>query len=209
MAEVQVYDMEGKGKASRQLDSRLFNMEVKPHLIHEYVVGYLRNQRQGNASTRTRNMVRGGGRKPWRQKGTGRARAGSNNSPLWVGGGVAWGPSPKDHYRPLPKKLKRAALQQAFSHVAAEGRLRIIELPQIDKPKTRQLTELLKLHDVYHRRVLLLFEGQNKDLELSCRNIKWLNAKRSILVNPVDLVWAEHVLITAEALDKVEEVFGG
>lgn len=207
MADAKVFDVQGNVRESKPLNSALFNSEVKPHLLHEYIVGYTRNQRQGTASTKTRTMVRGGGRKPWRQKGTGRARAGTNTSPLWVGGGIVWGPHPKDYRRPLPKKLKRAALKSTFSDKAATDRIRIVDLPGLDKPRTRTIADFLKSHDIFEKRVVLLFEGENDNLKKSCRNIKWLVAKRSIQVNPYDLVWAEYILITPGALQKIEEVF--
>jgi len=207
MAEAKVFDIQGNSKESKQLDGPLFNSEVKPHLLHEYIVGYRRNQRQGTASTKTRTMVRGGGRKPWRQKGTGRSRAGSNTSPLWVGGGIVWGPHPKDYYRSLPKKLKKAALKSAFSYKAAEERIRIVDLPELEKPKTKTIADFLMGQDIYLKRILLLYEGKIDNLEKSCQNIKWLETKRSILVNPFDLIRADYVLITPDALQKIEEVF--
>jgi len=152
-------------------------------------------------------MVRGGGRKPWRQKGTGRSRAGSNTSPLWVGGGIVWGPHPKDYYRSLPKKLKKAALKSAFSYKAAEERIRIVDLPELEKPKTKTIADFLMGQDIYLKRILLLYEGKIDNLEKSCQNIKWLETKRSILVNPFDLIRADYVLITPDALQKIEEVF--
>jgi len=208
MAEAKVFDIQGNSKESKQLDGPLFNSDVKPHLLHEYIVGYRRNQRQGTASTKTRTMVRGGGRKPWRQKGTGRSRAGSNTSPLWVGGGIVWGPHPKDYYRSLPKKLKKAALKSAFSYKAAEERIRIVDLPELEKPKTKTIADFLMGQDIYLKRVLLLYEGKIDNLEKSCQTIKWLEIKRSILVNPFDLIRADYVLITPDALQKIEEVLG-
>jgi large subunit ribosomal protein L4 len=208
MAEAKVFDIQGNSTDSRQLEGPLFNSEVKPHLLHEYLVGYQRNNRQGTASTKTRTMVRGGGRKPWRQKGTGRARAGTNNSPLWPGGGIVWGPHPRIYYRPMPRKFKRAAIKSAFSNHAVAGSIRVVEVPEITEPKTKAIAEWLKSHGIYHQRVLILTESRNDNFEKSCRNIKYATTKRSILVNPFDLIWAEHVLVTSDALQKIEEVFG-
>lgn len=207
MAEAKVYDSQGNVKEQKQLAGPLFNSEVKTHLLHGFVKEYLNNQRQGNSSVKTRTGVSGGGKKPWRQKGTGRARSGSNTSPVWTGGGIAWGPSPKDWYRHIPKKLKRAALISAFSDKAMANCIRVIELPTLDKPQSKTIAELLKKQEIYQKRVLLLSEGRNDNLSMSCRNIKCLEHKRSILVNPYDLLWAEYVLITPEALQKIEEVF--
>jgi large subunit ribosomal protein L4 len=208
MAEAKVFDVQGNSKESRPLEGPLFNSDVKDYLLHEYVVGYQRNLRQGTASTKTRAQVRGGGRKPWRQKGTGRARAGTNTSPIWEGGGVAWGPHPREYYRPIPKKFKKAAICSAFSEAANQGSIRVVDIPELGEPKTRTMADFMKSHDIYQKRVLLLFEGKTEHLVKSCRNIKGLTVKRSVLVNPFDLVWAEHVLITPDALKKLEEVFG-
>jgi large subunit ribosomal protein L4 len=208
MAEAKVFDKQGKSVESKQLENPLFNAEVKPHLLHEYVIGYHRNQRQGTSATKTRTMVRGGGKKPWRQKGTGRARSGSNTSPIWTGGGIVWGPHPRVYYRPIPKKFKRAAIKSAFSEKAANGNIRIIQLPELTEAKTKRVAEWLKAQEIYHKRILILIEEKNEHLERACRNIKWLAVKRSVLVNPFDLVWAEYVLATPDALQKVEEVFG-
>ncbi|MCP4581595.1 MAG: 50S ribosomal protein L4 [candidate division Zixibacteria bacterium] len=208
MAEAKVFDVKGNSKESRPLDGPLFNSDVKEHLLHEYVVGYRRNLRQGTASTKTRAMVRGGGKRPWRQKGTGRARAGTNTSPIWEGGGVAFGPHPREYYRPVPKKFKKVAIRSAFSNAANQGNIRVVDLPELTEIKTKPMADFMKSHDVYQKRVLLLFEGKTEHLARSCRNIKGLAVKRSVLVNPFDLIWAEHVLITPDALQKIEEVFG-
>lgn len=208
MVEVKSFDVQGGSKETLQLDGKLFNSAVREHVLHEYAKGLLQNMRQGTASTKTRTMVRGGGRKPWRQKGTGRARAGSNTSPVWTGGGIVWGPHPKDYYSAMPKKLKRGALVSAFSAKAAEGSIRVVDLPELEGPKTKSVAGFLKSHGVYHQRVLVLYEGRNDRWEASTRNIKWLVTKRSVLVNAVDLLWAEHVFMTREALQKIEEVFG-
>ncbi|OQX91579.1 MAG: 50S ribosomal protein L4 [candidate division Zixibacteria bacterium 4484_95] len=207
MAEAKVFDAQGNVKESKTLDSALFNFKVKPHLLYEYVVGYTRNQRQGSAATKTRTMVKGGGRKPWRQKGTGRARAGTNNSPLWAGGGIIWGPHPKNYCRDLPKKLKRSALKSAFSDKVAADRVRIVDLPVLDKPMTKVITDFLKKHGILEKRIVLIYELENDNLKKSCRNIKLLEVKRSVHINPYDVIWAEYILITQDALQKIEEVF--
>ena len=208
MAEAKVIDVQGNNKESKQLEGPLFNSEVNSHLLHEYVIGYRRNLRQGTSATKTRTMVRGGGKKPWRQKGTGRARAGTNTSPVWTGGGIAWGPHPREYYRPLPRKFKRSALNSAFSLRAGEGKISIADLPELPEVKTKVIADWLKNLGVYKNRVLLLYENKVDNLGKSCRNIQGLEIKRSILVNPYDLIWAEHVLVTPDAFAKIEEVFG-
>ena len=204
---VDVIDFNGKKVGDVSLPKDIFEANINIDLMHQAYVRQMANARLGTHETKERGDVSGGGRKPWRQKGTGRARSGTNTSPIWEGGGIAWGPHPREYYRPIPKKFKRAAIRSAFSFMAANDGIRVVELPELSKPKTKTIADFMKRQDIYEKRVLLLFEGKNEHLEESCRNIKGLAVKRSILVNPFDLVWAEHVLITSEALQKIEEVF--
>ena len=190
------------------LEGRLFNSEPKEHVLHEYVVGYLRNQRQGNSSTLNRTRMKGGGKKPFRQKGTGRARAGSNTSPLWSGGAVAWGPNPKDHYGKLPKALRRSALNSAFSLKAKEGNLQVVELPDLPEAKTKIVADYLKSLGIYGKKTLLLYDGKNDNLTTASHNIKDFSVGRASQVNVYDLLCHEHILITQDGLERVKEIFG-
>ena len=208
MREIKYITKDGTEAKMVQVDGALFESEPKEHILHAYIKAYANNQRQGNASTLNRARMRGGGRKPFRQKGTGRARAGSNTSPLWTGGAVIWGPTPKDHYRRIPKKLKKSALQSALSLRAKEDGVKIVELPDVDTCKTRFVADYLKKIGLYHKRTILLYEGRNENLETASRNIKYFTAKRAQLVNAYDLLLHENVLVTDEGLSQIREIFG-
>jgi large subunit ribosomal protein L4 len=207
MPEVKYRSKDGAEVKTIALEGLLFNSEPKEHVLHEYVIGFLRNQRQGNSSVLNRSRMKGGGKKPFKQKGTGRARAGSNTSPLWSGGAVAWGPTPKDHYAKLPKALKRSAINSAFSLRAKEGNLQVVELPEFAEAKTKLIANFLKVLGVYNKKTLLLYEGKNDNLTVASRNIKNFSVVRASQVNPYDLLWHEQVLITEDGLERVKEMF--
>ena len=145
--------------------------------------------------------------KPWRQKGTGRARAGSNTSPIWVGGGRAFPPQMRDYYSDLPKKMKRTALQSAFSALAADNRIKIIQELNLEKPKTKIISKLLEKMKLSGTKILFLTEGKDENLHKSCKNIKDLVFKRACLVNPYDLLNCEFLILTPKALGSLTEVF--
>ncbi len=208
MPEAKIMSKDGSETGKIALDGPLFESEPKQHVIHEYVRGFMRNQRQGTSSTLNRSRMKGGGRKPYRQKGTGRARAGTNVSPVWTGGAIAWGPTPRNYYRNISKSVKKRALRSAFSLRAGEGNIRIVELPDVAEPKTKVMTEYLKKLGVYHQKTVLLFEGKNDNLVLAARNIKYFNVKRAELVNPFDLLWHQNILITELGLNRIKEIFG-
>ncbi len=207
MPEVEFLKKDGSKSKAINLKGPFFETEPSEHILHEYVKGFLQNQRQGSSSTLNRARMQGGGRKPFRQKGTGRARAGSNISPLWTGGAVVWGPVPKDYYRKIPRNLKRSALRSAFSLKAREGSLRVVELPEIPEPRTKILADYLKKLGFYHQKTILLYEGKNENLSLASRNIKYFNTKRAELVNPFDLLWHQNILITEQGLARIKEIF--
>jgi large subunit ribosomal protein L4 len=208
MATAKVYSASGEQTGERALPDKLFEAPVKPYRVHQYVKTYLANQRQGTQSTLTRAEVRGGGGKPWRQKGTGRARVGTIRSPLWEGGGVIFAPKPRDYYSRVPKKMKRQALVSAFTMKAKEDRLMVVEEPQLDKPKTGTMVKLFNSLQIAGKRVLLLHEGRSNNLELSCRNIPGVTCKRAALANTYDIVAADYLLITEAGIKECEEVFG-
>ena len=190
-----------------ELNAKLFDAESKDYQVHQYIKSFLRNQRQGTHCTKNRADVRGGGAKPWRQKGTGRARSGSNTSPVWVGGGRAFGPKPRDYKRHIPKRLKRQALFTAFSQKAANEKVIVIDDFQMEQPKTKAVVEFLAGLELYGKKVLILNEGVNRNFELSCRNIPGVEYMRARLVNSYRLMNAEYLLLTESALKEVEEVF--
>lgn len=207
MPEVKFLTKDGSESKAINLVGPLFESEPNEHILHEYVKSFFQNQRQGSSSTLNRARMAGGGRKPFRQKGTGRARAGSNTSPLWTGGAVVWGPVPKDYYNKIPKNLKRNALRSAFSLKAREGNLRVVELPEVSEPRTKILADYLRKLGLYHQKTILLYEGKNINLTLASRNIKYFNSKRAELVNPFDLLWHRNILITKQGLARIKEIF--
>ncbi len=207
MPEVKYISKDGTEAKSVNLSGPLFESEPKEHILQEYVKGYLNNQRQGNSSTLNRMRMKGGGKKPFRQKGTGRARAGSNTSPLWLGGAIVFGPTPKDHYNRLPKTLKRNAMMSAFSLRVKEGNLRIVELPDLTEAKTKIVAGFLKSIGLQDKRAILLHDGTDPKLAVASRNIKNFSVKRAVQVNPYDLLQNEHILVTEQGLEKIKEIF--
>ena len=209
MVSANLYDKNGNYKETLTLKEIVFDQPINEAVVSQYVKIYLANQRQGTVSKKSRSMVSGGGAKPWRQKGTGRARAGSIRSPIWVGGGRTFGPYPRDYRTDMPKKAKRKALKSCFSAKAKEKRLKVIEEISLEKPRTKAMTNLLGKLGVSNGKCLLLGCGKNENLYKSCRNIKNLTYKSCVLANPYDLVNCDFLLLTQDALKKVEEVFAG
>ncbi len=176
---------------------------VKKEVIHEVVVNYLANQRQGTHSTKTRGEVRGGGRKPWRQKHTGRARQGSIRAPQWVGGGVVFGPKPRDYSYDLPQQKKRVALREALKGKIADGELLIVDSLKIERPKTKEMVSILERLDLKGS-VLIISPEKDENLMLSSRNIPGLTVRRAADVNVYEIVTHDRVLITKDAMAKLE-----
>jgi large subunit ribosomal protein L4 len=185
------------------LKSEIFGARVNAHLMHQVVVAQLNNRRAGTAATKTKGFVRGGGKKPWRQKGTGRARAGSIRSPIWVGGGTVFGPHPKDYEVRLPKKARRAALLSALSLKKREGKLLVVEQLDLSESKTklmRQLLDELKVQSA----LIVLPEG-NPKLELAARNLPTVKVIRAEGLNVYDLLRYDHLILTTAAVKAIEE----
>jgi large subunit ribosomal protein L4 len=201
------YDKDGNEKEKVELDSRLFGQPSDPVVIHQYIKAYLANQRQGTAKKKNRSEVRGGGAKPWRQKGTGRARAGSNTSPLWVGGGRSFAPVQRDYHMEIPKKMKRKALLSALSTLASEGRVRILEEMNLEAPRTKTIAGLFDRMGIGRMKILFLSEGKDENLSKSCRNLNNLVFKRACLVNPYDLLSCDFLVMTTRAAESLTEVF--
>jgi large subunit ribosomal protein L4 len=207
MAKARKISSSGVSSGEVDLNPKVFEAEPQKYQVHQYIKSYLRNQRQGTHSTKTRAEVRGGGIKPWRQKGTGRARSGSNTSPVWVGGGRAFGPRPKNYHNSIPKRLKRQALCSSFSYKASSEKVLIIDNIEMEKPRTKTMVEFLTGLELYGKKVLILNEDININMEKSCRNIPGVEYKRARLVNSYDITNAEYLLLTESALKTVEEVF--
>ncbi len=205
--ETTLYNKDGSKAGTVTLNEAVFGVTPNPALVHQYVVNYLANQRQGTGSSKGRSEVSGGGRKPWRQKGTGRARSGTIRSPLWKGGGVVFGPQPHSFYRKFPKGMKRGATLSAFSDKAQNDRLVIVEDLKLDKIKTRDLVNILNKLGLIKKKCLILDEGVNHELWLSLRNIEDVKYSRAPLANAFDIVNAEVLLVTKAGLDKIEEVY--
>ena len=202
-----VFDPKGNKVDTLALKEELFSQKPNLPVMHQYVKVYLANQRQGTVRRKTRAEVSGGGVKPWRQKGTGRARAGSNTSPVWVGGGRAFPPSMRDYYSDIPKKMKRNALLSVLSDLAAEDRVKIVQEFNLEKPKTKTVAELFDKMKIGGTKILFLSEGKDENLYKSCRNIKDLVVKRACLVNPYDLLNCDYLVLTQKALESLTEVF--
>lgn len=204
-----IYASDGTEKGSEALPDELFAQQVHEHLLWLAVKRHLGNQRQGTAKVKTRGEVSGGGRKPWRQKGTGRARAGSNTSPLWPGGGRAFGPKPRDHRTELPKSQRRQALASALSLKAGENAVAVLESLTFAAPKTREMAETLKRLGLSEKRTLLVLGQADENVIRSCRNLPNLRTTMAHQVNPYELLRCEMLLLTRDGLDRMKEVFAG
>jgi large subunit ribosomal protein L4 len=187
------------------LDASIFAAAVKPHLLHAEVRRQLAKRRAGTHSTKNRHTVSGGGAKPWRQKGTGRARQGSTRAPQWAGGGVVFGPVPRSHEHVLPKKVRRAALRSALSLRASEGALRVVEAFELDQIKTKRVVEVLKVLGLGDASVLIVLAEPNAAVERSARNLARVSVIRAEGLNVHDVLRHSHLLLTRAALEKVQE----
>ncbi|MGD8412789.1 MAG: 50S ribosomal protein L4 [Candidatus Latescibacterota bacterium] len=202
-----VYGDDGTETGTMELPEKLFGREVNEHVIHEAVVAYLANQRQGTASTKERSDVRGGGSKPYRQKGTGRARQGTIRSPLHRGGGTVFGPHPRSYNKSLPRKQKRLALLSSLSSRANNGDILVIKGLEFDEPKTKRFAGLLENIDVADKKILVVVDDPSEATVKSARNITGVEIVRANMVSPYQVMWADKILITEGAIARMEEVF--
>jgi large subunit ribosomal protein L4 len=202
-----LFGSDGSEKGSAALPDELFGQQVNEHLLWMAVKRHLGNQRQGTAKVKGRGEVSGGGRKPWRQKGTGRARSGSNTSPLWPGGGRAFGPEPRDHRTDLPKQQRRAALTSALSLRAGENAVSVIEPFRMTEPKTREVAGLLTKLGLQDKKTLLILEKPDDAVVKSCRNVRNLRTTLAHQVNAYDLMHCEALLVTPGGLERMKETF--
>jgi large subunit ribosomal protein L4 len=206
MSSVVMVDQNNKKVKDVELPG-LFSTEVKHHLLHAAVVNQLANRRAGTAATKNKALVSGGGKKPWKQKGTGRARAGSSRSPLWRHGGTCFGPMPRDYSYSLPKKAKRAALVDAIASKANDNRLLLIDKLEFGEPKTKLIATMLETMGVQEN-ALILINGENKNLTLAARNIPSVKVLRMDNINVYDLLKYRYLITTQDALNSIQEVFG-
>jgi len=202
---VDVKDKSGKTVGKMDLAPGIFDIEVSEHAVHMAVVQYLANQRQGTKSTKTRAEVRGGGRKPWRQKGTGRARQGSTRSPQWVGGGVVFAPKPRDFSFRLNKKLKRLALKSVLTDKARSGNLVVLDNLDLPEVKTKQMVNVCDALSL--NKALFVMTGSNTNVMLSSRNIPTIKTAAVNTINVYDILNHESLVVTKEAVEKIQEVY--
>ena len=185
------------------ISENAFSKDFNEALVHQAVVSFLAGSRQGTSKQKTRSEVRGGGKKPYRQKGTGRARAGTIRSPLWRGGGIAFAATPRDYSKKINKKMYRAAIRSIFSELLRQGRLVAIEKPVLEKPKTKEIANFLKEFSL--SKVLIITDELDVNLYLSARNIPNVDIIAVREINPVNLLKAQKVAVTADAFKKIEE----
>jgi large subunit ribosomal protein L4 len=208
MAQIEIIDQNNKALGKTELPDDIFAVEVRKGMLHEVVYNHLANKRQGTASTRTRGMVSGGGKKPYKQKGTGRARAGSNRSPLWRGGGTVFGPHPRDYSYKLPKKVKWSALSSALSAKFADGEIIIIDNISVAELKTKAVVGLLNNLGLKNN-VLIIVPDRNDALQLASRNIPRVHVARVKELNVYSILSHEKLLISKDAIEKMKEVYSG
>lgn len=205
MANVSVYNMEGKEVGTMELNDAVFGVEINDHLVHLAVVRQLANNRQGTQKAKTRSEVSGGGRKPWRQKGTGHARQGSTRAPQWTGGGVVFAPTPRDYSFKLNKKEKRAALKSALTSRVEEKKFIVLDEINFGEIKTKNFQNVLNNLNV--AKALVVLEDGNKNAELSARNIPSVKTARTNTINVYDILKYNTVIATKAAVETIEEVY--
>ena len=205
MANVSVYNIEGKEVGTIDLNDAVFGVEVNEHLVHMAVVQQLANNRQGTQKAKTRSEVSGGGRKPWRQKGTGHARQGSTRAPQWTGGGVVFAPTPRDYSFKLNKKEKRAALKSALTSRVAEQKFIVVDEMNFAEIKTKNFQNML--NNLKVNKALVVLEDGNKNAEISARNIADVKTAHTNTINVYDILKYNTVIATKAAVEKIEEVY--
>ena len=205
MAKVSVVNMEGKEVGTIDLSDAIFGVEINEHLVHLAVVQQLANNRQGTQKAKTRSEVSGGGRKPWRQKGTGHARQGSTRSPQWTGGGVVFAPVPRDYSFKLNKKEKRAALKSALTSKVNDNKLIVIDELKLDEIKTKKMAQVLK--NINAKKALVVMNEKDDNVILSTRNIADAKTALTGSINVYDVMNAGTVVLTKDAVAKIEEVY--
>ena len=205
MAKVSVYNMEGKEVGTMDLNDSIFAVEINEHLVHMAVVQQLANNRQGTQKAKTRSEVSGGGRKPWRQKGTGHARQGSTRSPQWTGGGVVFAPTPRDYSFKLNKKEKRAALKSVLTSVVNENKFIVVDELKFDAIKTKDFAKVLTNLNV--EKALVVLDTNDKNVVMSAKNIPTVKTALTNTINVYDILKYNTVVVTKAAVDQIQEVY--
>lgn len=206
MPKLSVYNLAGQVTGEIELNDQVFGVEFNEAVVHQAIVMQLANQRQGTSATKTRGMVRGGGRKPWKQKGTGRARCGSTRSPIWVGGGTTFGPQPRSYAKKMPRKARRLALCCALSAKVASGEMVVVEGLTFDAPKTKNVVAMLGAFDAADKKALIITNGDNVNVELSARNMPKVTAISNMVLNCFDILNSNKVFLDKEIVEQIEEV---
>jgi large subunit ribosomal protein L4 len=201
MPEIDIKDKNNASVGKMELPEAVFGVTAKQGVLHNAVVNYLANQRQGTHATKTKGLVSGGGKKPWKQKSTGRARAGSSRSPLWRGGGTVFGPQPRDYSYSIPKKARKSALNAAISGKLADGELIIIDGFGLEKPSTREMVLLLKNLGISGKSILIVLPGKNDAVFLSARNIPGVRVARVTDLNPYEVTVSSRILFDRSAVE--------
>ena len=205
MANVAVYNMDGKEVDKIELNDDIFGVKINEHLVHMAVVQHLANKRQGTQKAKTRSEVSGGGRKPWRQKGTGHARQGSTRAPQWTGGGMVFAPTPRDYSFKLNKKEKRAALKSALTSRVQEDKFIVLDELKLNEIKTKQMVKVLNNLNV--EKALVIIADNDKNVVLSARNLPTVITSTADSINTYDILKYNTVIATKDAVAKIEEVY--
>ena len=205
MAEVSVLNMEGSEVGKMKLNDAIFGVEINEHLVHQAVVAQLANSRQGTQKAKTRSEVRGGGRKPWRQKGTGHARQGSIRSPQWTGGGVVFAPTPRDYSKKMNKKEKRIALKSALTSRVEEGKFIVVDELKFDAPKTKEFAQVMK--NLEADKALVVINDNDTNVVKSAANIPTVKTASTNTINVYDILKYDTVIVTQDAVKTIEEVY--
>lgn len=206
MPKVALYNVSGQQIGDIELSDSVFGVEINEHVLYEAVKNHLANRRQGTQSAKTRSEVRGGGRKPWRQKGTGRARHGSIRSPIWKGGGVVFAPKPRDYSYKLPKKIKRLAMKSALSSKVVNGEIIVLDELKMDRPKTKDMVSILNNLNS-KKKALIVMSEKDENVVKSARNIQGVSTTLVNTLNVYDILNCDSFIITKDAVRKVEEVY--
>ncbi len=205
MPEFEVIDKNNKPVGKINLSDEVFGVKAKDGVLHNAVVNFLANQRQGTHATKTKGLVSGGGKKPWKQKHTGRARSGSSRSPLWRGGGTVFGPQPRDYSYTIPKKAKRLALKAALSGKLSDGEITVVDTLSLEKPKTKEIMSLLKGLQLEGKSTLIIVPEHNETIVLSARNIPGVTVTRVSDLNCYDVAAHSRLLMTRQAAEMLSE----
>ncbi|MDR1701311.1 MAG: 50S ribosomal protein L4 [Sporomusaceae bacterium] len=206
MPKVAVYDMTGAKTGEMEISENIFDIAINEGVVHQAVVMQLASRRLGTHATKTRSMVKGGGRKPFRQKGTGRARAGSIRSPLWIGGGVVFGPHPRSYKKSMPRKVRRLAIKSALTAKVRSDEFLVLEEINFAQPKTKDMVNMLKNFELDAKKALIITNDLNENVIKSSNNLQGVKTITSLELNVFDLLHYDKILVAKDAVTTIEEV---